>query len=223
MVSNKSTIPIGRRLLHRLLALIGAAALSLLCFLVLPLLQAVSAEAKADMTLVQVDAGNLPPPPPPPPEEEPEPEPEEQEEPPELEPESQQLDLAQLELALGPGLGDGWMGGDFTIKLDNLVSSGDDNDALFALADLDQQPRATYQPNPVQNAKVRKRAPGTVWIIFIVDEQGRVENPLVQSSDHPVFEEPALSAVKKWRFEPGRRGGKPVRSRMRVPITFPGS
>ena len=34
-------------------------------------------------------------------------------------------------------------------------------------------------------------------------------------------ERPALAAVKKWKFEPGKKGGEPVRFRMRVPITFP--
>jgi protein TonB len=43
----------------------------------------------------------------------------------------------------------------------------------------------------------------------------------VQQSTDPVFERPALAAVKQWRFEPGKRNGKPVRFRMRVPITFP--
>ena len=32
--------------------------------------------------------------------------------------------------------------------------------------------------------------------------------------------ETALKAVKQWKFEPGKRKGKPVQFRMRVPITF---
>jgi protein TonB len=68
---------------------------------------------------------------------------------------------------------------------------------------------------------VRKQAPGTAYILFVVDAQGRVENPQVQKSSDPVFEKPALAAVKQWRFEPGKRNGQPVRFRMRVPVTFP--
>jgi len=30
-----------------------------------------------------------------------------------------------------------------------------------------------------------------------------------------------MLAVKRWKFEPGKRGGKPVRFRMLAPITFP--
>ena len=42
----------------------------------------------------------------------------------------------------------------------------------------------------------------------------------MQKSSHPAFEQPALQAVRRWRFEPGKRGGKPVSFKMRVPITF---
>ncbi|MBE36925.1 MAG: hypothetical protein CMI16_15450 [Opitutaceae bacterium] len=34
------------------------------------------------------------------------------------------------------------------------------------------------------------------------------------------FEEAALRAVSKWRFEPGRRHGRVVQFRMAVPIIF---
>lgn len=61
---------------------------------------------------------------------------------------------------------------------------------------------------------------GTVYILFIVDKNGRVKDPKVQKSDNPEFDNPALSAVKRWRFDPGKVGGQTVQFRMRVPITF---
>lgn len=60
-----------------------------------------------------------------------------------------------------------------------------------------------------------------MYIIFIVNQRGRVENPIVQSSTDPIFENAALAAVKQWKFNPGTRNGQPVRFRMRVPVTFP--
>jgi protein TonB len=89
------------------------------------------------------------------------------------------------------------------------------------LSDLDQKPRILYQPSPTLNAELRKRAPGTVHIIFIVDERGRVQNPIVQKSTDPIFEAPALAALQQWKFEPVKRKGETVRFRMQVPITFP--
>jgi len=132
------------------------------------------------------------------------------------------LDLSQLELALNPGFSEGWMGGgDFSVSLKTFAKDGDDLDSVFSMADLDQKPRVIYQPGPNLTAQTRRKAPGTVYIIFVVDQNGRVVNPTVQKSTDPVFTKPALAAVKQWKFEPGKRNGKAVRFRMRVPITFP--
>ncbi|MCA9398636.1 MAG: hypothetical protein KC618_02720, partial [Candidatus Omnitrophica bacterium] len=105
MKKNVSTI---RNYRHRLWVFLGAIGLTLVCFLVLPLMQAINKPPTADLALQDVDVANLPPPPPPPPEEEPE-EPEPEEQPPELMEEAPPLDLSQLELALNPGFSEGWM------------------------------------------------------------------------------------------------------------------
>ncbi len=215
----------GRWLLRALFLTGGAAAFTTGLFLVLPAMQAISKPPETDLLVQGVDTAELPPPPPPmeqEPEEEPEPEPEP---PPELAEDTPPLDLAQLELALNPGggaVGDGWLEGDFAVKLDTLAAGGgEDVYALFSLADLDQKPRAIYQPAPLLNATLRKKAPATVNILFVVDARGAVESPIVQSSTDQGFDEAALAAVKQWKFEPGKRNGQAVRFRMRVPITFP--
>jgi protein TonB len=189
-------------------------------FLILPLMQTITQPRNMDMELQGIDTANIPPPPPPP---EPEQEEEKEEEPPppELAEEAPPLDLSQLELALNPGFGDGWMAGDFAVKLNAVASQDDALDAVFSMADLDQKPRVIYQPGPTLDAAARRKAPGTVYILFIVDQRGRVENPVVQQSTDPVFEKAALAAVKQWKFEPGKRNGQSVRFRMRVPVTFP--
>jgi len=207
-------------LLHRLLVIVGAFGLTLTFFLVLPLMQTLARPPKTDLIVQSFDTASLDPPPPPPAEEEPE-EPEQEEEPPELTENTQPLTLEQLTLALNPGFGDNMMQGAFEVKLNTVVSNSKDVDALFNISELDQKPRVVYQPGHVLNNDVRKKAPGTVYIIFVVDQNGRVQNPIVQKSSDPVFEKPAINAVKKWKFEPGKRNGQPVRFRMRVPFTFP--
>jgi protein TonB len=210
-----------KELAHRLLVLLGAVGLTFLLFLVLPLMQTLSKPPSTDMIVQSVDTAKLDAPPPPPPEE-PQKETPQEDTPPELNEEAPPLDLSQLELALNPGISDGWTTGDFAVKLNTVVSSGESGvDALFSVADLDQTPRVIYQPGPMLTRELRKKAPGTVYIIFVVDQEGRVENPMVQKSSDPIFEKPALNAVKQWKFEPGKRNGKPVRFRMRVPFTFP--
>jgi protein TonB len=209
---------------HRLLVLAGAVVLTLAFFIVLPVMQTISKPPTSDLILQTVDMAQLEPPPPAPPvEEEPEPEPEPEDAPPELVENAPPLDLSQLELALNPGLSDGWSGGaDFSIKL-NAVSAGGGEDAaaIFSMADLDQKPQAIYQPRPSVPSRLRRRTPATVKLIYIVDERGRVVDPRVRSSTDPEFDKVALSTVKRWKYEPGKRGGKAVRFRVLQPITFP--
>jgi protein TonB len=204
----------------KLLVLLGAVAITLTFFLVLPVIQAIAQGPEAEFEVYEVDMANIPPPPPPP-EDEPEPEPEEPDEAPELVEETQLLDLSQLELALDPGFGGSGLGGDFAMKLLPSAASGEEVEQMFSMADLDQKPRVIYQPGPQITPALKGKGGGTVYILFIVDERGRVKSPIVQSAPDRIYEKPALDAVKKWRFEPGKKNGESVSFRMRVPITFP--
>jgi len=86
---------------------------------------------------------------------------------------------------------------------------------------LDNPPRTRTQVAPLYPYEARKTGrPGEVVVEFIVDESGRVLDPHVVRSNDPLFDEPTLRAVAKWRFEPGRRNGKVVRFRMAVPVGF---
>jgi len=210
---------LGKQLLKRLLVVGGAVGLTLVFFLVLPLMQQIARTPTDQMVVRSVDTASIPPPPEPP-QEEPE-EPEEPEEQPELEEQSQPLDLSQLELALNPGSGGGLGAGTLEVDLSGVADGGSDIESLFNMSQLDQKPRPVYQPSPNITERMRRRAPGTVYVIFIVNEQGRVEEARIQKASDPVFTQPALAAVKKWRFEPGKRNGEPVPFRMVVPITFP--
>ncbi len=212
--------PRWQRVVHVVVTGVGAVVLALACFLVLPLLQAITQTEKADLDLRPASLAELPPPPPPIEEEE-EQEEEQEEEPPQLDEQAPPLDLSQLELALNPGFGMGDVAGDFAINIQGLAGKdGGGVDDLFDLSDLDQKPRPVYQQQPRVTAAMRKRMPCTVYVLFTVNENGRVENPSVQSSDDPLFEGPALAAIKQWKFEPGKRRGQPVSFRMRQPMTF---
>lgn len=196
-----------------------ALVVSLALFMILPVLQVITKPLAKDLTIRTVDVANVPPPPPPPMEEEKPPEPEDEPPPPPAI-DAEPLDLSQLELALNPGVG-GFGAGDFAINLQGITGDSDEVDAIFSLSDLDQKPRVVYQPAPVYPPELaRKNLQGTVYVLFIVDKTGRTCEFKVQKSTHPAFNNPALKAVKQWKFEPGKRKGKPVQFRMRVPITF---
>lgn len=148
--------------------------------------------------------------------------------PPELN-ESAPMDLGQLEMAMNPGMADG-MGGDFGTRLTGFgeraehaarAAGGNEGEGIFSIADLDQAPRVVFQPPPSYPPELRRRkVNGTVHVMFMVDVTGRVINPMVQKTPDPALERPALDAVRRWKFEPGKRNGQAVQFKMRVPITF---
>lgn len=203
---------------HAALVVLGAVAITLSYFMILPLMQTIGKPPEKTDLITHGDiAVNEPPPPPP--MEEPEEKPDEPP-PPDLADEAPPLDLSQLELALNPGMGGDW-GGDFAVKLNTGLAGGENMDAIFSLSDLDQAPRAIYQPAPQYPAALRsKKLKGTVTIIFVVDKRGRVQSPKVQKSTNPGFNQNALKAVRQWKFEPAKKGGKAVSFRYRVPLTF---
>ncbi len=212
--------PLRRPPLRRALAMAGGAVLTLLCFLVLPLIQAITAPPDDDTLLRGIDTTALPPPPPPPPPE-PEKPPEAEPEPPAMDEPPPQFDFGSLDLVLdGGGGGSGFLPGDLGGRV-AAAQRGSEDGGVFGLADLDQKPRPVHQPGPNWDAVLRAKAPGHVQVLFVVDEDGRVAKATVQSSTDTVFEPAALAAVRKWRFEPGRSQGRPVRFRMRVQVSFP--
>jgi protein TonB len=205
----------------RLVVAAAAVGLTVALFLVLPLMQTISEPPTSDLMVRAVEGAQLDPPPPVP-EDEPEEEPEEDEPPPELAEEAEQLpDFPEISGVLNPLVGDGWGTLGTASTLSHLTAARAGSREVIRIADLDRPPRVTYQPSPVVTDQIRRKAPGVVHVIFIVDEGGRTTNVVAQKSSDPIFERAAVSAVRQWRFKPGKRNGRPVRFRMRVPIRFP--
>src|SRR5699024_9863080 len=61
---------------------------------------------------------------------------------------------------------------------------------------------------------------GRVIVQFIVNEQGKVEDPRVIRGIGGGCDEEALRAVRKASFKPGRQRGKPVRVQYSLPVIF---
>jgi len=61
---------------------------------------------------------------------------------------------------------------------------------------------------------------GRVIVQFIVNENGKVENPVVVRSIGGGADEEALRCVKKAEFKPGMQRGKPVRVQYSLPVVF---
>ncbi|HLM80621.1 MAG TPA: energy transducer TonB [Terriglobales bacterium] len=74
--------------------------------------------------------------------------------------------------------------------------------------------KATYPAEAAQ-----KQIQGQVWVKLMVSETGDVENVEVVSGD-PVLARAAVDAVKKWKFKPFIKNGKPVKVSTKVPLDF---
>jgi protein TonB len=83
-------------------------------------------------------------------------------------------------------------------------------------------PRYKINPPPRYPRAARRRGiQGTVVLSVYVDAQGRVANLwLLESSGYRVLDNSALEAVKKWSFEPGRKGDTKVAMWVNVPVRF---
>ena len=92
---------------------------------------------------------------------------------------------------------------------------------LFDVANLDQPPvlRVPVQPNYPFEMR-RAGISGEVLVEYIVDSNGRVSQAQVIRSSQREFEQPAMQAVLKWQFRPGRKGGRAVNTRVQQVITF---
>jgi len=101
------------------------------------------------------------------------------------------------------------------------IGAGNRFGDIFDLSQLDQQPSPTFQAKPIYPFEMRRAGiTRTVTVGFLVDSTGTVQNAYAVSSTQREFEAAAISAVSKWKFKPGRRGGRSVTVRMQVPIVF---
>ena len=92
---------------------------------------------------------------------------------------------------------------------------------VFDISKLDQQPVARFQARPQYPFEMRRAGiAGEVLVDFIVDSNGDVRNAYAVRSSQREFEAAAVQAVSKWKFRPGKKGGRSVNTHMQVPIVF---
>lgn len=60
----------------------------------------------------------------------------------------------------------------------------------------------------------------TVLVRTVINAQGRPESPSLPAGTDPVLGVAALDAVRMWRFAPATQGGKPVRVRFELSVSF---
>jgi protein TonB len=103
-------------------------------------------------------------------------------------------------------------------RTDPSRSSGTSADGITKWA----SPRGGYQVYPTYPASARRSGlQGTARLRVEVLADGRVGEILVEvSAGHPDLDRAATDAVRRWRFEPARRGPEPVASWVLLPVEF---
>jgi protein TonB len=83
-------------------------------------------------------------------------------------------------------------------------------------------PQGGYQHRPAYPSSARRLGvQGTTLLNVLVADDGRVANVIVkQSAGHPDLDQAAAEAVRRWRFEPARRGTEKVAMWVQLPVEF---
>jgi len=78
-------------------------------------------------------------------------------------------------------------------------------------AELETEPELVHEVRAPYPEEARKKGvEGIVVVRIEIDEEGRVKEVVVLSSPDPLLSSAAIEAVKKFRFKPANRKGKPV-------------
>lgn len=87
---------------------------------------------------------------------------------------------------------------------------------------LEAEPKYSKNKPPVYPRVAREREyEGQVDLDIHVNEKGRVVDVRVlKSSGYTLLDKAAIDAVKKWVFEPARRGDHAISSNLQIPILF---
>jgi protein TonB len=100
-------------------------------------------------------------------------------------------------------------------------NSGRGVDATAVTARYTVPPVLVYKTEPEYSDEARKvKWQGTVIVLIEIDERGEVRRARVAEGAGMGLDERAVEAVRRWRFKPALRDGKPVPAPARVEVSF---
>jgi RNA polymerase sigma factor (sigma-70 family) len=92
---------------------------------------------------------------------------------------------------------------------------------IYNVGQLDQKPRLNIPVTPVYPVEMAKAGTaGNVVVEFLIDATGKVSDTHVLQSSDREFEASALAAVNRWQFDPGRKGGQKVNTKVSQVIEY---
>jgi protein TonB len=111
---------------------------------------------------------------------------------------------------------------DFGLSETIQTTLQEDFSHIFEIEELDHPPRALVRIPPLYPEHARQRGiEGIVELRFIVNTDGKVSDiQVIQSQPTSIFDTAAKRAIARWQFKPGLKNGKPVNTRVRLPLKF---
>lgn len=188
-------------------------------YTLLPLTQYITGQKKDVIEYREFDIAQPPPPAPPDLDEPPEPEPEENP-PPELTEPPPPLDLAQLEMAMNPGIGDAQAAGLGFGGLDAQPDALADL-KLFDVKDLDERPKNLKQVKMIAPIEFRKeRRSGRVSLLVKIDTNGYTTVMEIVETTSPAIVAAAIEAAEQFLWTPPMKNGEAVNARYTFTLGF---
>ncbi|MFW5959857.1 MAG: energy transducer TonB [Chitinivibrionales bacterium] len=116
---------------------------------------------------------------------------------------------------IAPDLGVGGEGPGVSVGEESLES------AVFEKGEVDESV-VPLSVEPIQYPKraVQADIEGVLRIEFVINTEGKPESIKIIELPHEVFREPVLRTVKQWRFKPARKEGVEVNQIVRKEIEF---
>jgi protein TonB len=101
------------------------------------------------------------------------------------------------------------------------MASQDVEAMVFSETDVDEPPRElSTTPLQFPDAARSANAGGTLVVEILIGRDGRVESVQIDESPHPSISREAERTIPKWKFQPGKNKGIPVRVRALKRIKF---
>lgn len=100
-------------------------------------------------------------------------------------------------------------------------SGGGIGGGVFRIGGGVSAPRALFDPDPEYSEEARKaKYQGTVILWAIIGPDGRPRDLRIQRSLGMGLDQKAIEAVRRWRFEPGMKDGRPVAVQINIEVNF---
>lgn len=101
----------------------------------------------------------------------------------------------------------------------SLDAARDAERKVYKQSEVDQRVVVLHQKTPRIPMWLFKQVRNPrVTVLMVVNTDGSVENVHLLKTAHPEFDQLVLEAVVQWKFRPARKGGKPVRQWLQLPV-----